>query len=74
MWTSYSCVGVWQQNIVENVPNDQGNRMTPSCAAFTGIERLIGDVAMNQAVMNPINTIFGDLVIPLRRATANSGH
>jgi L1 cell adhesion molecule like protein len=45
--------------VVENVPNDQGNRMTPSCAAFTGIERLIGDAAMNQAVMNPINTIFG---------------
>jgi L1 cell adhesion molecule like protein len=59
MWTTYSCVGVWQQDIVENVPNDQGNRMTPSCAAFTGIERLIGDAAMNQAVMNPINTIFG---------------
>jgi len=30
-----------------------------SCAAFTGIERLIGDAAMNQTVMNPINTIFG---------------
>ncbi|XP_073266984.1 heat shock cognate 70 kDa protein-like [Populus alba] len=57
MWTSYSCVGVWQQNIVENVSNDQGNRMT-SCATFTGIERLIGDVAINQAVMNPINIIF----------------
>nr|TKS17667.1 hypothetical protein D5086_0000010380 [Populus alba] len=47
-----------QQNIVENVSNDQGNRMT-SCATFTGIERLIGDVAINQAVMNPINIIFG---------------
>nr|TKS17670.1 heat shock protein 70 cognate [Populus alba] len=58
MWTMYSCVGVWQQDIVENVPNDQDNRMTPSCVAFTGIERLIGDAATNQTVMNPIDTIF----------------
>ncbi|KAG6765344.1 hypothetical protein POTOM_029379 [Populus tomentosa] len=50
MWATYSCVGVWQQNIVENVTNDQGNRMTPSCAAFTGVERLIGDAARNQTV------------------------
>ncbi|XP_034918886.1 heat shock cognate 70 kDa protein 2 isoform X2 [Populus alba] len=46
------------EDIVENVPNDQDNRMTSSCVAFTGIERLIGDAATNQTVMNPIDTIF----------------
>jgi len=30
----------------------------PSCVAFTDTERLIGDLAKNQAVLNPTNTIF----------------
>ncbi|KAJ4969840.1 hypothetical protein NE237_002939 [Protea cynaroides] len=56
--TSYSCVGVWQHNRVEIIANDQGNRITPSCVAFTDTERLIGDAAKNQVAMNPLNTIF----------------
>lgn len=56
--TTYSCVGVWQNGRVEIIPNDQGNRMTPSCVAFTDTERLIGEAAKNQVVSNPVNTIF----------------
>ena len=44
-----SCVGVWQHDRVEIIPNDQGNRTTPSCVAFSDTERLVGDAAMNQA-------------------------
>jgi len=56
--TTYSCVGVWQNDGVQIIPNDQGNRTTPSYVAFTDAERLIGDAAKNQVAMNPHNTIF----------------
>jgi L1 cell adhesion molecule like protein len=56
--TTYSCVGVWQNERVEIIANDQGNRTTPSYIAFTETERLIGDAAKNQSSMNPKNTIF----------------
>lgn len=51
-----SCVGVWQNDRVEIIANDQGNRTTPSYVAFTDNERLIGDAAKNQTAMNPVNT------------------
>eukprot|EP00195_Chlamydomonas_chlamydogama_P016116 CAMPEP_0202893982 /NCGR_PEP_ID=MMETSP1392-20130828/3456_1 /ASSEMBLY_ACC=CAM_ASM_000868 /TAXON_ID=225041 /ORGANISM="Chlamydomonas chlamydogama, Strain SAG 11-48b" /LENGTH=261 /DNA_ID=CAMNT_0049578505 /DNA_START=61 /DNA_END=842 /DNA_ORIENTATION=+ len=56
--TTYSCVGVWQNDRVEIIANDQGNRTTPSYVAFTETERLIGDAAKNQVAMNPKNTVF----------------
>mmetsp|Transcript_11938 Transcript_11938/g.31191 ORF Transcript_11938/g.31191 Transcript_11938/m.31191 type:complete len:646 (-) Transcript_11938:133-2070(-) len=56
--TTYSCVGIWQNDRVEIIANDQGNRTTPSYVAFTDTERMIGDAAKNQAAMNPTNTVF----------------
>jgi heat shock protein 1/8 len=56
--TTYSCVGVWQNDTVEIIANDQGNRTTPSYVAFTEAERLIGDSAKAQVAMNPENTVF----------------
>lgn len=56
--TTYSCVGVWQNDRVEIIANDQGNRTTPSYVAFNDTERLIGDSAKNQAASNPTNTVF----------------
>lgn len=66
--TTYSCVGVFQPglNKVEIIPNDQGNRITPSYVAFvtndnidgSNEQRLVGDSAKNQATLNPEHTIF----------------
>ncbi|KAA8522851.1 hypothetical protein F0562_009274 [Nyssa sinensis] len=56
--TTYSCVGTWINDRVEIIPNDQGNRTTPSYVAFTDTKRLVGDAAKNQIAMNPTNTVF----------------
>lgn len=55
----YHSVGVFKNGRVEIIPNDQGNRITPSYVAFTADgERLIGDAAKNQLTTNPENTVF----------------
>ncbi|KAK3029979.1 hypothetical protein RJ639_038078, partial [Escallonia herrerae] len=56
--TTYSAVGVFQDDKYEIIANDQGNRITPSWVAFTDTERLIGEAAKNQAALNPERTIF----------------
>jgi endoplasmic reticulum chaperone BiP len=58
--TTYSCVGIIENGQVEIIPNDQGNRITPSYVAFadSSSERLVGDAAKNQAAANPHNTVF----------------
>ena len=56
--TTYSCVGVWQNGKVDIIPNDMGERTTPSYVAFTDQERLVGDAAKNQITRNPTNTVF----------------
>merc|ERR1712241_1259233 len=56
--TTYSCVGIYKNGRVEIIPNDQGNRITPSYVAFSADERLIGEAAKNQATINPTQTLF----------------
>ncbi|KAJ0045741.1 hypothetical protein Pint_06284 [Pistacia integerrima] len=57
--TTYSCVAVWKNDRVEIITNEQGNRTTPSCVAFTDKERFIGEPIKNQVYMNPCNTVYG---------------
>jgi L1 cell adhesion molecule like protein len=56
--TTYSCVGVWQNDHVEIIANDQGNRTTPSYVSFTSEERLIGEASKSSVANNPKNTVF----------------
>jgi L1 cell adhesion molecule like protein len=72
--TSNSCVGYWVNDRVEIIPNEQGNRTTPSYVAFTDTGRLIGEAAKNQTAMNPCNTVFdAKRLIGRRYAHAGKG-
>lgn len=56
---NYFSVGIFKDGHVEILPNEQGNRITPSYVAFNADgERLIGDSAKNQLTSNPKNTVF----------------
>ncbi|KAJ4805418.1 Heat shock 70 kDa protein [Rhynchospora pubera] len=70
--TTNSCVAVWQNNRVEIIANDQGNRITPSCVAFTEVGRFVGDAAKNQADKNPTNTVSAIKRLIGRRFSDNS--
>ena len=56
--TTYSCVGIFKNGRVEIIPNEFGNRITPSFVAFTDEERLVGEAAKNQGSLNPKRTIY----------------
>ncbi|KAH8794365.1 heat shock protein 70 [Flagelloscypha sp. PMI_526] len=54
--TTCSCVGVWHNDRVQIIANDQGNRTTPSNISFS--ERLNEDAAKNQFSTDSISTLF----------------
>jgi molecular chaperone DnaK len=57
--TTNSVVAVMEGTEVKVIPNQDGNRLTPSVVAFTDKgERLVGDPAKRQAITNPRRTIF----------------
>jgi heat shock 70kDa protein 1/2/6/8 len=56
--TTYSCVGIWENNAVTIIANDDGNRTTPSWVSFNEQERVIGDQAKSASSSNPYNTIY----------------
>ncbi|MFF5009980.1 molecular chaperone DnaK [Streptomyces phaeochromogenes] len=57
--TTNSVIAVWEGGEPTVVPNSEGNRTTPSVVAFTDTgERLVGQLARRQAILNPKGTIY----------------
>jgi len=57
--TTNSVVAVMEGSEVKVIPNQEGNRLTPSVVAFTDKgDRLVGDPAKRQAITNSRRTVF----------------
>src|SRR3982074_3045188 len=57
--TTNSVIAVWEGGEPRVIPNSEGSRTTPSVVAFTaGGERLVGQLARRQAILNPKGTIY----------------
>ena len=56
--TTNSVIAVMEGGLPTVVPNAEGNRTTPSVVAFLESgERLVGQMARRQAILNPKGTI-----------------
>jgi len=57
--TTNSVIAVWEGGEPTVIPNAEGSRTTPSVVAFTDNgERLVGQLARRQAILNPKGTIY----------------
>ncbi|MEH1968375.1 MULTISPECIES: molecular chaperone DnaK [unclassified Nostoc] len=57
--TTNSCIAVMEGGQPVVIPNTEGGRTTPSVVAYTKKgEKLVGQIAKRQAVMNPENTFY----------------
>ena len=57
--TTNSVIAAWEGGQAEVIPNAEGSRTTPSVVAFTESgERLVGQLAKRQAILNPKGTIY----------------
>lgn len=57
--TTNSVIAVVVGGEPQVIPNSEGSRLTPSVVAFTKSgERLVGQMARRQAILNPENTVF----------------
>jgi molecular chaperone DnaK len=56
--TTNSVIAVWEGGEARVIPNAEGARTTPSVVAYTDTgERLVGQLARRQAILNPKGTI-----------------
>ncbi|QKV80296.1 molecular chaperone DnaK [Amycolatopsis sp. Hca4] len=57
--TTNSVIAVWEAGEPRVIPNSEGARTTPSVVGFTESgERLVGQLARRQAILNPKGTIY----------------
>lgn len=57
--TTFSCVAYLEGDRPKVIPNLEGQATTPSVVSFTSAgERLVGNLALRQAIANPNKTVF----------------
>src|SRR5690606_1457313 len=56
--TTNSVIAIIECGEPADLVNSEGNRTTPSVVAFKDDQRLVGQVAKRQAVLNPRGTLF----------------
>ena len=57
--TTNSVVAVMEGKEAKVIPNQEGNRLTPSVVAFTDKgDVLVGELARRQAITNPKKTVY----------------
>ncbi len=57
--TTNSVVAIWENGAATVIANSEGARTTPSVVAYTEDgQRLVGQIARRQAILNPLATIY----------------
>src|SRR5208337_1388692 len=57
--TTNSVVAIWGEGKATVIANTEGSRLTPSVVAYTQDgQRLVGQVARRQAILNPTATVY----------------
>lgn len=56
--TTFSCIGVYKNAAVEIIPNEIGDRITPSVVCFLDDEILVGEQTKYKTFKNPKNIIY----------------
>ena len=56
--TTFSCIGVYRNAAVEIIPNEIGDRVTPSVVSFLDDEILVGEQTKYKILKNPKNMVY----------------
>ena len=56
--TTYSCIGVYRNAAVEIIPNEKGDRTTPSIVSFLDDEIYVGEQTEYKRLKDPKNKIY----------------
>ena len=56
--TTFSCIAVYRNNRVEVIPNELGEKTTPSVVSFDKGKILVGEEAVKQLIGNPKKTVY----------------
>ena len=56
--TTFSCIGVYRNAAVEIIPNEKGDRTTPSIVSFLDGDIYVGEQTEYKRLKNPKNKIY----------------